>query len=197
MSGESPKRLAFGFTDCRCQPLPSQWLQHRWREDFAKEGVWPYLDPWMLWVCAQHPASGMYWRSTCRMASSSSSSSRRSPSPLQRQWCLKPFVPAETLRALCFDWSAPDGSRRCLWVLLVLRCLFAGLNGPRYPLWKENVSCSGNESFGEVYEHNSECRAIEVIGQDWSSKMVALFPRGLGAWAGSFELLHGHGLAKK
>ena len=24
-------------------------------------------------------------------------------------------------------------------------------------------------------EHNSECRAIEVIGQDWSSEVVSLF----------------------
>ena len=31
-------------------------------------------------------------------------------------------------------------------------------------------------SFGcEVYEHSNECRAIEVIGQDWSSEVVALF----------------------
>ena len=33
----------------------------------------------------------------------------------------------------------------------------------------------------EEYEHNNECRAIEVIGQDWSSEVVAL-SRGLGAW---------------
>ena len=37
-------------------------------------------------------------------------------------------------------------------------------------------SCSASEtSFGcEEYEHNNECRAIEVIGQDWSSEVVAL-----------------------
>ena len=46
-----------------------------------------------------------------------------------------------------------------------------GLGGPRHPLWKEEVSCSGNESTVgyEVYEHNNECRALEVIGQDWWS----------------------------
>ena len=34
----------------------------------------------------------------------------------------------------------------------------AGLSGPRYCLWKEEVSCSGNESTVgcEVYEHNNE-----------------------------------------
>ena len=26
-----------------------------------------------------------------------------------------------------------------------------------------------------MYEHNNECRAIEAIGQDWSSEVVALF----------------------
>ena len=38
-------------------------------------------------------------------------------------------------------------------------------------------SCSASEtSLGcEVYEHNNECRAVEVIGQDWSSEVVALF----------------------
>ena len=38
-------------------------------------------------------------------------------------------------------------------------------------------SCSASEtSLGcEVYEHNNECRAIEVIGQDWSSELVAPF----------------------
>ena len=38
-------------------------------------------------------------------------------------------------------------------------------------------SCSASETtFGcEEYEHNNECRAIGVIGQDWSSEVVALF----------------------
>ena len=27
----------------------------------------------------------------------------------------------------------------------------------------------------EVYEHNNECRASGVIGQDWSGEVVALF----------------------
>ena len=38
-------------------------------------------------------------------------------------------------------------------------------------------SCSASErSCGcEEYEHNNECWAIEVIGQEWSSEVVALF----------------------
>ena len=37
-------------------------------------------------------------------------------------------------------------------------------------------SCSTSDTSlgGEEYEHNNECRAIEVIGQDWSSEVVAL-----------------------
>ena len=47
--------------------------------------------------------------------------------------------------------------------------------------WKDDVvSCSGSESIlgYEVYEHNNECRALEVIGQDWSSEVVAFFLEG-------------------
>ena len=51
-------------------------------------------------------------------------------------------------------------------------------SGPRYPLWKDDVPFSASEitSGSEVYEHDIECRAIEVIGQDWCSEVVALFP---------------------
>ena len=52
-----------------------------------------------------------------------------------------------------------------------------GLSGPTYPRWKEDVSCSVNESTSGdgVHEHSVDCRADEVIGQDWSSEVVALF----------------------
>ena len=46
------------------------------------------------------------------------------------------------------------------------------------PKSPESVSlCSTSETFlgCEVYEHNNERRGIEVIGQDWSSEVVALF----------------------
>ena len=47
---------------------------------------------------------------------------------------------------------------------------------PVSPEWIS--SCPASEtSFGcEEYDHNNECRSIEVIGQDWSSEVVALFP---------------------
>ena len=46
---------------------------------------------------------------------------------------------------------------------------------PKSPEWIS--SCSASETFlgCEMYEHNIECRASEVIGQDWSSEVVALF----------------------
>ena len=46
---------------------------------------------------------------------------------------------------------------------------------PGSPEWI--ISCSASETSlcCDMYEHNNECRAIEVIGQDWSSEVVALF----------------------
>ena len=47
----------------------------------------------------------------------------------------------------------------------------------RYKFVPKGILLGKREStFGyHVYEHNNECRAIEVIGQDRSSKVVALF----------------------
>ena len=44
-----------------------------------------------------------------------------------------------------------------------------------------------------VYEHKNECRAIEVIGQDWSSEVVALVLEDweLGRVAGETRDAHG------
>ena len=67
MLGKSLPGMAFGPTACCCQPLSSQWLaassaqrfcKHMW-EGSCWEGVWPCLDPWVLWVCQQRLASGM------------------------------------------------------------------------------------------------------------------------------------------
>ena len=42
---------------------------------------------------------------------------------------------------------------------------------------EEEAYCPESEStLGyEVYEYNIECWAIEVVGQDWSSEVAALF----------------------
>ena len=37
---------------------------------------------------------------------------------------------------------------------------------------RQRAECT---SYCEVYEHNVVCRALEVIRQDWSSKVVFLF----------------------
>ena len=42
---------------------------------------------------------------------------------------------------------------------------------PRSPYWTESECTSPNE----VYEHNVESLAREVIGQNWSGEMVSLF----------------------
>ena len=90
----------------------------------------------------------------------------------------KPVVPAEKLKACALiglHLLAAEGG--------------AGSGGSQFPdlgdMWRHGCpespewisSCSASEtSLGcEVYEHNNECRAIEVIGQDWSSDVVALF----------------------
>ena len=40
--------------------------------------------------------------------------------------------------------------------------------------WVSSCSTSETSGGGEEYEHNNECRPIEVLGQDWSSGVVAL-----------------------
>ena len=46
---------------------------------------------------------------------------------------------------------------------------------PKSPEWISLCSASETSLGCEVYEHNNECRATEVIGQDWSREVVALF----------------------
>ena len=87
----------------------------------------------------------------------------------------------ETLKACALiglHLVTAEGDFLIVWCLCARAGRIPGLNGPRYPVWKEeDVSCSGNEStlVYEVYEHNNESRAVEVIGQDWSCEVGALF----------------------
>ena len=46
---------------------------------------------------------------------------------------------------------------------------------PESPEWISSCSASDTSLGCEVYDHNNECRAIEVIGQDWSSEVGELF----------------------
>ena len=43
------------------------------------------------------------------------------------------------------------------------------------PIWSSPCSASVTSGDDEEYGHNNECLGIEVIGQDWSSEVVALF----------------------
>ena len=99
---------------------------------------------------------------------------------LQRQW-RSPFVLTETLRACALigphlvTAGGESGSSSSCGVFSPELGGIPGLGGARYPLWKDDVSCSASGRTSGVYEHNSECRAVTVIGQDWSSEVVALF----------------------
>ena len=60
--------------------------------------------------------------------------------------------------------------------------LLVGVGRDRRAQWSEAPSVERKSFFGnestvgyEVYKHNNECQAIEVIGQDWSSEVVVLF----------------------
>ena len=89
-----------------------------------------------------------------------------------------PFVSVETLKVCALiglHLLAAEGE--------------AGSSGSQSPvlgdMWRHGCpmslewisSCSASETScgGEEYEHNNECRAIEVIGQDRSSEVAALF----------------------
>ena len=43
------------------------------------------------------------------------------------------------------------------------------------PKWISSCSASETTCGCEEYEHNNECWATEVVGQDWSSEVAALF----------------------
>ena len=43
------------------------------------------------------------------------------------------------------------------------------------PIWSSPCSPSVTSGDDEEYGHNNECRAIEFVGQDWSSEVVAPF----------------------
>ena len=115
---------------------------------------------------------------------------KKEPFAVTRAAEFKPFVLAETLKAcaliglhlMAAEGASASSSSCDAWN--------SRLGGPRHPLWKDDdVSWSGCESASgcEVYEHNNQCRAIEVIGQDWSSEGWRSFS------AGSLELPHGLG----
>ena len=74
------------------------------------DGVWPYLDPWD--VVRKHPS---VWNVP------------RKYGPHGEIFFLhhqEGALCSYRVQGLCFAWSTPHGSRRWIWVLLVLWCLF-------------------------------------------------------------------------
>ena len=89
-----------------------------------------------------------------------------------------PSVSAETLKAcaliglhlLAADYEVGSSSSQSLGPgdMWTYGC-------PKSPFWSSPCSASVTSGDDEECGHNNECRAIEVIGQDWSSEVVALF----------------------
>ena len=89
-----------------------------------------------------------------------------------------PYVSVETLNACAliglhllaadYEVGSSGSQSRDLGDMWKYRC-------PRGPIWSSPCSASVTSGDNEEYGHNKECRAIEVIGQDWSCEVVALF----------------------
>ena len=87
----------------------------------------------MLCVCAQHPASGeirVARRALFLPHQEGASCSHKGSA-------VKALCSCGDAQCMCFDWSTPYGSRRCLWDLLILWCLFAGAGRDSRTLWSE------------------------------------------------------------
>ena len=105
------------------------------------------------------------------------SAAKEEPFALTKAVEFKPFVPAETFRACALIGlhllaaGGVSGSSSSCGVFSPELGGILGHSGPRFPLWKDDASYSGSESTSgyEVYDHNSERRAIVAIGQHRSS----------------------------
>ena len=64
---------------------------------------------------------------------------------------------------------------------------------PKSPIWSSPCSARVTSGDDEEYGHNKECRAIEVIGQDWSSEVVAFF---LKDWGTELPYINGPSLPR-
>ena len=139
-------------------------LQKMWERPFW-QGVWPNLDPWDV---------RLRTASTCWNVPGKY---RPYGELLRKKELVASIEVCGKAQGVCADWSAPFGSRRRSWP--------SGRQSPDSgDMWRHGCpmspewisSCSTSEtSCGEEYGHNNECRAFEVIGQDWSSEVVALF----------------------
>ena len=114
----------------------------------------------MLSVDAHHPASGMSWESTGRTASSFFFLIKKEPFALTKAVQLKPYVPAETLKACAL-----------IGLHLLASC---GVFSPFQGSVVRGTLC-GKKKY--IY---SECRALEVIGAGLVKRGGGALSRGLG-----------------
>ena len=151
-----------------CSCVGTKILQKMWTGPFW-EGVWPCLDPW---DSVRLRTASTFWNA---LAKSSSSLIRRS------QWWFgatcQPFVSAETQMACALIglqlFAAEGGAASSGGQSPELGNMWRQ-GRPKSPEWVGSCSASETSLGRDMYEHNDECRAIEVVGEDWSSD-VALF----------------------
>ena len=150
----------------KAQALSKMWERPFW------EGGWPHLDPWdsvRLRTASTHwnvprkygPHGELFFFPVQK--ESAVASNEVLPNLL---------ISAETLTACVLIGlhllaaEGEDGSS-C--------CQSPDLGDMWSPEWFSSCSASVTSGGGEECEHSNGCRAIEVIGQDWSSEVVALF----------------------
>ena len=158
----------------------AKFLRKMWEGPYWEE-VWPFLDPWdvvglrttfSVWnVLGKYGPHGELFFFLIK----------KEPFALTEAMECRPFVRAETLKACALidlhlveaeSTSMSSGSQSP-------DLGDAWRNGcPRSPEWDSDVDVWTQGECTprcDVYDHNNECRALEVIGQDWSSEVVAPF----------------------
>ena len=150
-----------------CSEVGSGILQKMWKRP-VWEGVWPCLDPW---DSVRLRTTSTHWNVPGKYGPHGEPCFfliKKEQVVASDEVLPNPFVSAETVKA-----CALVGLH-----LLAAEGEGGSSGGQACPVGPEWISsCSASETpFGcDVFEHNNECRAIEVIGQDWSSEVVALF----------------------
>ena len=160
-----------------CSCVGTRILQKMWERPFW-EGVWPCLD---LWDSVRLRTASTCWDAPGKYGPHGELFfflTKKEPVAVSNEVPSNPFVSAETLKAcalISLHLSAAEGA--------------VGSSGSQSPdlgdVWRQGCpesseciglcSASGSSVGCEVLEHNIECRATEVIGQDRSSEVVALF----------------------
>ena len=70
----------------------------------------------MLWVCAQHLASGMLPGKYGPHGELVFFLIKKEPLAFTKAVVFETFCSCGDAQGMCFDWSAPDGRRKCIWI---------------------------------------------------------------------------------